>query len=1571
MKNRAFIKEKRQIRVFISSSFEDMDDERNYLIDEIFPRIQEKARKRAVAVTALDLRWGIPDGTDLGQTIEICMNEIDNSFPFFIGIVGGRYGTQPDKAEVFDSNEILREQFSILRKYFEKRLSITEMEMRYGVLDCDEEERRKINALFLTRKDDLGAIKKDVRLNALNNDIHACGEQFDEGKISRDEKNHIWTSDYSSVEEFGRIVELVFEDILDRLFPEDKNLDIFQRQQFMQESVLADLSRFYVPNVTTIKAISGFIDDPLKQKLLITGESGCGKSSLLAYWISKYATDYKEKGVDLIYHFVGSESDSRVIEQRILHKMIADLNVKKTKDDEDGKKWAEEKKSLNRLLSRTIIRENDNRSIVIIIDAVNQLETGYDIDTVNQREARHDLLHWLRLNAPLPHDVKLIISTLKEDETEKTIRKSNPDQVITVSGLVKESDRQNAIELYIKDFHGRNLGDNNLGKVVRWPLSQNPLALKTLLNELIVAGRYDQMDSLVDRYINCQSIEALFDRILVRISNNPNFAWVEDAMGAIALSRYGLSEDEILRIIPIHILHWSSFYCSFQRHFFVRNGLITFAHQYVRKAVERAFLASDDKQTAIHSLLIPLFKDGKTARDQEELMHHFFALEDYPAVYDLYSRPDVFCHLWENDLQNLESYWERLIHEGYSPECLILTKERFDEQELANELEGGYSKYCENLQRLLSHLHLHGLSLKLFQTLEKHTEEEGTFGSQHMRMYRIIAKSYEDIGELEKAIELYKRSFWTIVSFNPESDTSAFKAGFDENDPDLDPLNASAYLSISSSYRRLGKYDESRIYLDYAKKCVQSDSEPDSSHAEYVSYLLEEFRYNRDLGNYDEAKAVIGRTLGKAASYQDFAERVYHYGDYPKAISIWHDYIKLIKGDAATITGVKASIAYREIAANLIKLKKILIAEQFIEASFKCIGGRKDTDYLRARNYKLLARIYYFRKDYNASLEFYLRAEGILERMQLWPEWVEICQETANVSAWANKTRLGVEFLQKALNIIEHEKRCTDFQKGQLLWTISGLEIVLGFYEKCFEHAHIAFDKIIYKLGPQNEKSSKIIQRLDTCISKESSLKKQLAVPSSSMAFSEWDRYVLLTNESELTPLLKAHLVCNKIISDPKLWEIILQLSKSYEQKTIIKILESDSVDKFLDKTLSCIERDYDKEFLERVFMAIIFSPDGAEESRVSSLSNTSLQGTWASLQQRHGALFAIQDKKVRLSIDILKDVIISHYFKYEDNGVESLVRFVEEMSRECPNTLFSHIDGKQYYRQLRQDADFIKKYLARTNGIRPQDIDPVLTNEAIKIVSKYLSSRDDISMILTERLFYTQLSNNGVENDVTLKAAGDLQKCINFDSLPGLTKGYVNLVLGVKAFNEKNYSPALAFLHKYYTLAYQNDPFFIRMRCYKIVNECFEQVDSGEWDTVIPQEFSNEWLWEKNRYKFLNNSLLHYFLVTDEKVDKDNNLISIRLNENTGCIFTNNASHKFRFIRYGTETKIELKGKVHVVLLLQRAVWHDLDDDCEVMNLYQIKYPDGVKLRDFNTYINAVLKSYIRIMTHNVIEPS
>jgi len=49
----------RQIRVFISSTFRDMQDERDYLMKRTFPKLRKLAAERDVTLTEIDLRWGI------------------------------------------------------------------------------------------------------------------------------------------------------------------------------------------------------------------------------------------------------------------------------------------------------------------------------------------------------------------------------------------------------------------------------------------------------------------------------------------------------------------------------------------------------------------------------------------------------------------------------------------------------------------------------------------------------------------------------------------------------------------------------------------------------------------------------------------------------------------------------------------------------------------------------------------------------------------------------------------------------------------------------------------------------------------------------------------------------------------------------------------------------------------------------------------------------------------------------------------------------------------------------------------------------------------------------------------------------------------------------------------------------------------------------------------------------------------------------------------------------------------------------------------------------------------------
>ena len=54
MKNK--FQKSRNIRIFISSTFQDMQSERDMLVTKVFPRLQQIAYERNVTLTEVDLR---------------------------------------------------------------------------------------------------------------------------------------------------------------------------------------------------------------------------------------------------------------------------------------------------------------------------------------------------------------------------------------------------------------------------------------------------------------------------------------------------------------------------------------------------------------------------------------------------------------------------------------------------------------------------------------------------------------------------------------------------------------------------------------------------------------------------------------------------------------------------------------------------------------------------------------------------------------------------------------------------------------------------------------------------------------------------------------------------------------------------------------------------------------------------------------------------------------------------------------------------------------------------------------------------------------------------------------------------------------------------------------------------------------------------------------------------------------------------------------------------------------------------------------------------------------------------
>ena len=86
----------RSVRIFLSSTFRDFGEERDLLVKRVFPALRAKLRERFVELVDVDLRWGItPEQAERGEVLPICLSEIDRARPYFIGLLGERYGWIP------------------------------------------------------------------------------------------------------------------------------------------------------------------------------------------------------------------------------------------------------------------------------------------------------------------------------------------------------------------------------------------------------------------------------------------------------------------------------------------------------------------------------------------------------------------------------------------------------------------------------------------------------------------------------------------------------------------------------------------------------------------------------------------------------------------------------------------------------------------------------------------------------------------------------------------------------------------------------------------------------------------------------------------------------------------------------------------------------------------------------------------------------------------------------------------------------------------------------------------------------------------------------------------------------------------------------------------------------------------------------------------------------------------------------------------------------------------------------------------------------------------------------------
>ena len=276
--------EPRVIRVFISSTFRDMNPERDYLNNIIFPQIDQYCKKRFISFLPIDLRWGLSEENSRnGLVLSTCIEEIDNSRPFFIGILGSRYGWNPKQSDL-NGLHVSEQQQQWIKKLAADGASITEMEIEYGVL-------RNMNmpyASFFIRSDKV-EVKEEYK--------EAKGSLAEERLIKlkqriRNQQRYPVT-EYYTVQQLGDMIKRQLVEMIESVYPvcdDDEAASIIEKQEHILESrskTLFDLSQ-------VLDQFNQWISER-GRLLLITGDHGSGTSTVLAYCISELRKRYSSK----------------------------------------------------------------------------------------------------------------------------------------------------------------------------------------------------------------------------------------------------------------------------------------------------------------------------------------------------------------------------------------------------------------------------------------------------------------------------------------------------------------------------------------------------------------------------------------------------------------------------------------------------------------------------------------------------------------------------------------------------------------------------------------------------------------------------------------------------------------------------------------------------------------------------------------------------------------------------------------------------------------------------------------------------------------------------------------------------------------------------------------------------------------------------------------------------------------------------------------------------------------------------------------------------------------------------
>lgn len=580
----SYSEKQRLVRVFISSTFRDMHAERDELMKFVFPELRRRCRERQVEFVEVDLRWGIPEEeSKQGKVLPICLDEIKRCKPYFIGLLGERYGWVPDNIpkELLEKEKWLEEHLGKTGK------SVTELEILHGVLNNPD---MAAHAFFYFRAPAyIKTIPPEKQKDFTAEDTEGAEklkrlkEKIREFGLKSNQAVH---EDYPNPKKLG---ELVLEDlwkVIDKKFPIEGVPTALERERMDHEAFAAARQKVYIGREAYLKRLNEHVattDLPL----VVLGESGAGKSALIANWAKEYQEKHPEDF--MVFHYLGGTADSADY-VKILRRIMEEIKERYEPKEKEGIKEhiqsmssqedeiPYDPKKVVEVFPLWLAKAAARGRFILVLDALNQLE---------DRDNAPDL-GWMP--EYFPENIRVILSTLPGRSLDAMEKRRLPTMQVE---LLKPEESKKLIEEYLARFT-RKLSLKVVDRIIAAQQTSNPLYLKALLDELRVYGDHETLENKINDYLKAETIDDLYEKVLERYEEDyerDRKGLVRDAMSLIWASRSGLSEAELLELLgkdkeSMPRAYWSPLYLALEESLVSRSGLLTFFHDYLRKAVE-------------------------------------------------------------------------------------------------------------------------------------------------------------------------------------------------------------------------------------------------------------------------------------------------------------------------------------------------------------------------------------------------------------------------------------------------------------------------------------------------------------------------------------------------------------------------------------------------------------------------------------------------------------------------------------------------------------------------------------------------------------------------------------------------------------------------------------------------------------------------------------------------------------------------------------------------------------------------------------------------------------------------